>query len=141
CLLGTIYDNPTLISTQPQYLASLEALPDVEKRKNLYGDWEARLQESTYFQRQWVEEIDYFEESDVEATVRSFDFAATLKSDSNPSPDYTASVRMRLLKDGRYLIDDVRKTRIRAGDWEKFVLECAADDPPMTDYYPPLDPG
>src|SRR5690625_5191388 len=29
-LLGTIYDNPWLIENQPEYLASLEALPDVE---------------------------------------------------------------------------------------------------------------
>lgn len=141
CLLGTIYDNPTLIATQPQYLASLEALPDVEKRKNLYGDWEARLQESTYFQRQWVEEVTDFDENEVVATVRSFDFAATLKSDVNPSPDYTTSVRMRKMKDGRYLIDDVIRTRIRPGDWGDFVMMCASTDPPMTDYYLPMDPG
>lgn len=36
-LLGTIYDNPVLMNTQPQYLASLEAQPEVEKQRNLYG--------------------------------------------------------------------------------------------------------
>lgn len=140
-LLGTIYDNPVLISGNPGYLASLEAMPEVEKRRNLYGDWEAREQNSTFFNRSWVEEVDYVDPDDVVATARTFDFAVTLKSDNNPSPDYTASVRMRKLKSGVYVIDDVRRTRIRAGDWEQFVMDCANADPPNTAYYLPLDPG
>lgn len=140
-LLGTIYDNPVLMETQPEYLASLEALPDVERRRLLLGDWNARQQNSTYFQRSWVEEIPCIDESEVVATVRAFDFAVTLKSDSNPSPDYTTSVRIRKLKDGKYVIDDIRRTRIRAGDWYNFVIDCTVDDPDMTDYYIPQDPG
>ena len=139
-LLGSIYDNPVLIQTNPGYLASLEAMPEVEKRRNLYGDWEAREQNSTFFNRSWVEEVDYVDPDDVVATARTFDFAVTLKSDNNPSPDYTASVRMRKLKSGVYVIDDVRRTRIRAGDWEQFVMDCANADPPNTAYYLPLDP-
>lgn len=140
-VLGTIYDNPVLLSTQAGYLASLEALPEVEKQRNLYGSWEARESTSTYFDRKWVEEVVEVNESEVEATVRSFDFAATLKSDVNPSPDYTASVRMRKMKDGTYIIDDVKRHRIRPGDWFNFVMECAAEDPNNTTYYLPEDPG
>lgn len=140
-LLGTIYDNPTLIKTNPGYLASLEAQPEVEKQRNLYGNWEAREQNSTYFNRSWVEEVLHVDESEVVATCRTFDFAGTLKSDSSPSPDYTTSARMRKMKSGMYVVDDIRRTRIRSGDWFDFVMECAMDDPKNTSYYIPLDPG
>src|SRR5690625_1036441 len=119
------YDNPVLVARQPQYLSSLEALPEVERARNLYGSWEARESTSTYFDRDWVEEIDYINPEDIELTVRTFDFAGTLVSDSNPSPDYTASCRMHRLRDGTYVIDDVRRTRVRHGDWLDFVLMCA----------------
>ena len=140
-LLGTIYDNPALISSSPSYLSALEALPDTEKRRNLYGDWEARQSTSTYFDRRWVQEIDYINQDDVVSTVRTFDWAASLKSDTNPSPDYSASVRLSLMKDGTYVVSDVKRIRCRAGDWVDFFMDCAADDPPNTQYYIPQDPG
>ena len=37
---GTVYDNPTLVENDPLYLKRLEALPEVEKRRLLYGDWD-----------------------------------------------------------------------------------------------------
>lgn len=37
---GKIYDNPTLIDSDPAYLARLEALPRIERRRLLDGDWE-----------------------------------------------------------------------------------------------------
>lgn len=140
-LLGTVYDNPVLIKTNPQYLANLEALPENEKRRNLYGDWEAREEGSSYFERDWLEEVPFVDESEVLLTVRAFDFASSLKSDLYPSPDYTTSVRMRKMKNGDYIIDDIRKIRIRVGDWEQFVLDCHKDDPYGTDYVIPQDPG
>lgn len=126
---------------QPQYLASLEAQPEVERQRNLLGNWEARESTSTYFDRQWIEEIDYVDPNEIEATVRTYDFAGTLKSDSNPSPDYTATVRMHRLRDGTYVIDDVRRTRIRHGDWLDFVIMCNQDDPSGIITYIPEDPN
>lgn len=35
---ATVYDNP---STDPEYLKSLEALPEAEKQAKLYGNWDA----------------------------------------------------------------------------------------------------
>ena len=140
--LGTVYDNPWLLENQPGYVSMLEALPEIEKQRLLYGNWNAREKGSTYFQREWVKEIlslpDQFE---IEKTVRTFDFAGTLKSDLNPSPDYTASCRMSKTKDKRYIVEDIKRTRIQFGDWKKFVLECAYNDPPHTTYYIPEDPN
>ncbi len=35
-----IYDNPTLVENDPGYLARLEAMPEIERKRLLYGDWE-----------------------------------------------------------------------------------------------------
>ena len=138
---ATVLDNPIVQKVNPKYVSWLKGLRGVERAQLLDGNWYARDQGATYFDRSWVEEIIDFSEDEVERTVRAFDFAGTLKSELLRSPDYTATVRMRRMKDGRYLIDDVRRIRIRAGEWQRFVLDCAKDDPPMTDYYIPLDPG
>lgn len=141
-LLGNISDNPTLMKSNPNYKASLEALPDVERRRLLLGDWTARETGSTYFQREWCKELT--EEppaSEILRTVRAYDFAGTLKSSSNPSPDYTACARISKLKNGDYFVHDVQRTRILYGDWEKFILENAQRDGFNTEILIPLDPG
>lgn len=38
---ATVYDNPTLVENDPLYVKRLEALPEVEKMRLLYGDWAA----------------------------------------------------------------------------------------------------
>ena len=37
---GTLYDNPTLIENDPAYVKRLEALPETERKRLLYGDWD-----------------------------------------------------------------------------------------------------
>lgn len=38
---ATVYDNPTLVENDPTYVKRLEALPEVEKMRLLYGDWDS----------------------------------------------------------------------------------------------------
>jgi hypothetical protein len=38
---ATVYDNPSLVENDPAYIKRLEALPEVEKMRLLYGDWSA----------------------------------------------------------------------------------------------------
>lgn len=141
CLFGTIRDNPVLMDTNPNYVATLEALPEVDKQRYLYGNWNVRPMGSQFFEREWVEEVSDIDPSEIVSTARAFDFAGTLKSDINLNPDYTASVRMHKLKDGTYYIDEVTRTRIRPGKWKEFVLDLALGDPLGTTYYIPQDPG
>lgn len=143
-LLGTIYDNPWLLENQPEYLSSLEALPQVERDRLLHGSWNARPEGASYFNRKWIEEVDDYNEEDIERVVRAYDFAGTLKSDANPSPDYTVGVKMARLKNGKYIVLDVRRTRIRYGDWESFIIENAMEHDSHHRNYSilvPLDPG
>ena len=37
---ATLYDNPTLLESDPQYVKRLEALPETEKKRLLFGDWD-----------------------------------------------------------------------------------------------------
>lgn len=141
-ILGTIYDNPWLMENQPEYLSSLEAMPDVERRRLLLGDWNAREQNSTHFLRSWcTEAIEEPPKSEIVKTVRSYDLASTLKSDANNSPDYTATCKVSKLKNGSYFVHDVQRTRIRFGDWKEFILNNARSDGYDVDVILPLDPG
>lgn len=141
-LLGNLYDNPTLMRTNPGYKASLEALPEVEKQRLLLGNWTARETGSTYFQRDWCpEQVDEPLPHEIVRTVRAYDFAGTLKSASNPSPDYTVGVKISKLKSGGYFVHEVVRTRILPGDHETFILSNAKRDGFNVDIVIPVDPG
>lgn len=72
---GTVYDNPTLLKANPTYLATLMALPEIERRAYLEGDWNAfasqcvfdsrgmQLQETLIQPPQWVGFLQPWQES------------------------------------------------------------------------------
>ena len=134
---ASVYDNPYI---EDSYIAFLQGLPKSTERNTIRGSWNAREEGSSFFQRSWCTEVPIIEEDEVEATVRAFDFAGTLKSDKNYNPDYTATARMRRMKSGVYVVDDIRRDRILVGDWEEFVLNCVNIDPENTIYLIPRDP-
>lgn len=138
---ANVMDNPIVQKINPKYVSWLKGLKGVERARLLEGNWFVREEGASYFSRSWITEVLHVDEDEVLHTVRAFDFAGTLPNELNPSPDYTASVRMRKMKNGDYIIDDVRRCRIRHGQWEQFVLECWQDDPHGTEYIIPQDPG
>lgn len=137
---ASVYDNPYI---EKSYIAFLEGLPRIEKEILLHGSWEARPEGQGFIKREWFKET--LEEpswNEKVKTVRAYDFAGTLKtSDSTYDPDYTACVKMSKLSNGEYFIHDVQRTRIRFGDWKKFVLENALRDGPDVDIVLPIDPN
>ena len=143
-LLGNVYDNPVLVKKQPQYVANLRSMPEVEMRRNLLGDWFARAQNSSMFSRGWVEEVDDIDPALIVSTVRAYDLAGTLSSDVTPHPDYTACVKMSKLTDGRYIIRDVQRTRITVGNWLNFIRDNAIRDRENGEFVTillPIDPN
>lgn len=135
-------DNIPLMRADPTYLSNLKAQPYVDVQRYLFGNWFVRPTGSSMVRREWfVEKTEEPPWTEVEKTVRSYDFAFTRKSDRNPSPDYTVSVKMSRLKDGNYFIHDIRRTRILPGEWLEFILEAAYQDGPKVDIVIPLDPG
>lgn len=139
---ATCYDNPVLLSNDPSYPSRLKANNEVDVQRLLYGNWKVRPSAAGIMKREWFNEVEQPPAwTDITKTVRAFDFAGTLKSDANPSPDYTACVKMSRLKDSTYHIHEVRRTRIRYGDWVKWILQCCIDDGTKVDVIIPIDPN
>lgn len=139
---ATCYDNPVLLANDPGYPSRLKANNAVDVQRLLYGNWKVRPSAGGIMKREWFHEVDQEPAwTDIVKTVRAFDFAGTLKNDANPSPDYTACVKMSKLKDGTYFIHEVRRCRIRFGQWFEWIIGCCADDGGKSDVIIPIDPN
>lgn len=126
---ATIDDNPPLKKYNPQYKVNLQNLPPLKRERDLYGNWDIRESESSYFDRNWCEEwLEITRPEDIEKIVRAWDFAGTLPSDMNRSPDYTASVKMAKLRTGEYVVLDITRHRLRFGEWLPHMLDIASED-------------
>lgn len=138
-----IYDNPPVIKANPDYLTFLENLKRVERERLLEGNWEAREESSGFFKREWLEPelVDYPHASEIDRVVRAYDLAGSLASESNPNPDYTASIKMARLKSGQYVILDVCRIRARYGDLMNHIIKNAEDDGYGVDIILPIEPG
>jgi predicted phage terminase large subunit-like protein len=134
-------DNIPLMTADPTYLSNLKAQPQVDVQRYLYGNWYVRPTGASMVRREWFVEKDQEPAwTEVVKTVRAFDFAFKLRTDSYPNPDYTVSVKMSKLKDGNYFIHDIRRTRVLPGNWMQFILDSAMEDGSKVDIVLPLDP-
>ena len=141
-LFGTIDDNPPLMLSNRLYKSNLEALPKLERERLLHGNWFARPENSSYYDRANCEEITAVpHQSEFVKIVRSYDVAGTLPHDGNRSPDYFASVKMGKMKNGDYVILDVVRTRITFGQWLEHILDNARRDGPNVDIILGEDPN
>lgn len=135
---GTIDDNPILDFIEPKYRGKLENNTPVNVARLRYGNWDAMPEGSNYFQRSWVQIVD---KVPANATrVRSWDIAATLPSELNPNPDWTAGVRMSKDADGIYYVEDVVRFRDRPAGVKAQMLATAYKDENTTLITVPQDP-
>ena len=105
---GTIFENPAVRAANPGYLGQLNALPKIERDRLLHGNWYARPEGSSHFQRTWFTVVDRVPDSAV--YCRAWDKAATEPSEKNQHPDYTASIKMAKDHHGFfYLIGDYQE--------------------------------
>lgn len=136
---GTIDDNPILDFIEPKYRGRLENSSPINVARLRYGNWNARAEGSNYFDRNWCELVD---KAPIDKNViRAWDVAATLPSEVNPNPDWTAGVKMSLAKDGCYYIEHVVRFRDRPSGVEDKILSTAVDDTTKTGVFIPQDPG
>lgn len=101
-IAGTIFDNPALIEANPQYLATLNALPPIEKARLLDGNWYIRPEGSSHYKRGWVKKASRVPDNAV--YCRAWDKASTKPSDANKYPDFTACIKMAKCKNGDFYI-------------------------------------
>lgn len=92
-------------------------------------NWLARQEEGGYFKKSWVEPL-LATTRDFEFTrfVRCWDLAASLPSEANPDPDYTAGVLMGKTRCGKYVVLDVVRDRKRSGANIDWIAEVVKDD-------------
>lgn len=136
---GTIDDNPILDFLEPKYRGRLENSSPINVARLRYGNWNARAEGSNYFDRTWCEMVD--RAPDEKNVIRAWDLAATLPSEVNPNPDWTAGVKMSKAKDGYYYIEHVRRFRDRPSGVETVIMDTAEEDTNKTNVFIPQDPG
>ena len=125
----TIYDNPVLLKNNPMYLSNLLNQPRVDQLRYLHGSWTARATGSGFFRREWVQIIEPHEmPPNMVSRVRAWDFAASIKSETNPNPDWTVGVKMSRDKMGNYYIEDVARFRMLTDGVLKEVVKIAHRD-------------
>lgn len=141
-LFGTIDDNPPLRRSNPLYKSNLEALPKLDRERLLHGNWFARPDGSSYYDRSNLPELtEAPHNSEFVKIVRAYDVAGTLPHDGNRSPDYFASVKMGKTRDGNYVILDIVRTRITFGSWLEHILDNARRDGPRVEIILGEDPN
>jgi len=132
-------DNKALMAADPGYMASLLALPLVERERLLGGNWKIRPAAGLYFQREWCRVVDVVPTGTVFG--RGYDLAATPPSPDNPDPDATSSTKIGRTPDGRYIVVDNRSVREAPAGVERFILNTATADGKETTISLPQDPG
>lgn len=128
-IAANVYSNPVLMERNPDYVSRLENLKRSEKLRLLHGSWYVQEEASGYFKREWVIVEDLPPDpTTVTATVRAWDLAATVPSETNPDPDYTACVKMSRDRFGHYWIEHVDRFRKRTGDVIAEIIKYGLDD-------------
>lgn len=137
----TIYDNPILLKNNPGYLANLLSQPRVNQLRFLHGSWTAKAEGAGFFRREWVEVVDHPPVNPM-SRVRSWDLAASIPSESNPNPDWTAGVKMSRDRFGYYYIEDCARFRKLTDGVLKELIDVAEyDGKDDTQVTIPKDPG
>ncbi len=139
-IAATIYDNPTLMENDPDYIRRLKALPFVERRRLLDADWHIESAAGNIYKREWmvIAEIEY---PVLEASVRAFDFAATEKETQKDDPDLTATVKMGRGRHGTiWVVDSYQEDTSPAGQ-QRLLLSYHESEPRNIAFCIPQDPG
>lgn len=116
-------DNPTLLRTDPGYVAKLQALPFVERQRLLGGNWNVTAMAGTVFKRAWFAVVDAAPRQ--AWRCRFWDCAAT-----EGHGDYTAGVRVSLTPDGRVFVEDVVRGQWSPREVDAIIRQTAALDGP-----------
>jgi predicted phage terminase large subunit-like protein len=131
-------DNKRLTEADPGYVATLMALPEVDRERLLGGNWKIRETAGLLFQRAWVNVIDVAP-PDLEI-IRGWDFAATPKT-ATSDPDSTSSTKIGRTRDGRFVVLDNTNVMEGPAGVEKHLLNVARRDGIAIMQSLPQDPG
>jgi predicted phage terminase large subunit-like protein len=135
-IVSDIWDNPTLLKENPEYLSSLQAQNAVDRERFLGirgrgGNWNIVESAGLLFRAEWLEVIDKIPSDyrpDPKRSVRFWDLAATVQTYSDPS----ASVKMTRIGDDEktaiYYISDVTNDVMTPDAIERKIVGAANMD-------------
>lgn len=118
---ASVYDNPTLLRMDPQYIQRLMALPLIERKRLLEGDWSI-MPQGNVFKREWFQTVERPPEG--LRTVRFWDLAASTKT----SADYTAGAKVGVTEDGRWYVLDLVRGQWTWPDARRVIAQTAQAD-------------
>lgn len=126
---SSLEDNQELLRKDPNYAAGLSLLTKVQQERLLHGNWKIRAARGDFFQRSQFTELDRRPDpASIIQIVRAWDKAASRPTPTNPNPDYTASVLLARLRDGKFCILDACRTREDPGGVQQYIRAVAMAD-------------
>lgn len=126
-IASTLHDNKILMENDPDYLANLLALTEVEKERLLNGNWKIKPSAGSFFKRTQIGDILTVIPDDIVAICRGWDLAAT-DEDENKEAAYTAGVLIAKRACGRFLVLDVVNRQLKAGEVRKLIMTTTKAD-------------
>lgn len=138
-IAAKITDNKIGMENNPEYMASLQALPLVERERLLGGNWLIRETAGNIFKKSYFDIVEAAP-SDWEVRIRYWDRAATKPSSKNHDPDYTVGLLLSL-KDGIFYVEHIERFRESPGIVEKSIARLAKLDGENTFIGIEQDPG
>ena len=126
-IMSRLQDNKELLRINPQYLANLKALSQIERERLLHGNWKIKAAAGLFFKRTQLGNILSSVPADIIQWVRCWDLAATEKTETG-DPAYTAGVLIGKRKNGRYVVADVINKQMSASDVRQTIKLTAQSD-------------
>lgn len=136
---GSVFDNQILLQKNPQYLANLKALPVVDRKRLLEGNWNVRETAGTLFRKEWFEIINAAPVLIDE--VRYWDRAAIEAKKATEKSSWTAGVKMGRDMRGVYYITDIVRFHGSPLEVEQTIRNTATQDGIKTRIGIEQDPG
>lgn len=128
-IASSFRDNKIGMEKDPAYMASLDALPEVDRERLKFGNWKIKPAAGDFFKSPWFEIVEPGQVPKELAQVRYWDRAGTEPSPQNTDPDYTAGVKVGKDKsDGTYYVLHVARDRKRPAGVLKLIHGTAQAD-------------
>lgn len=149
---ATIYDNPPMLKSNPEYLSFLEGLDPVNKAQLLHGNWNVKAEGNNYFKRENLVEVNELPRDIIWA--RGWDLASQEVTAQNKDPDFSCGVKLGKSRDGFYylvgdyckgnyddLLEEHGRFRKRPGERDRIIAEQGFYDGNDCVIVLPVDPG
>lgn len=123
---GNIRDNQILLTQNPEYLANLQALPQVDMERLLGGNWNVRETAGTILKRIWFEIVEAAPA--LVDHIRYWDRAGTEAKKATAKTSWTAGCRMGKDAKGVYYITGMERFQGHPLEVELSLKNTATQD-------------